>query len=76
MMIEIMEEILHLMRMAKRKTKAVQSGQGAEGEVRTFLDAILQGTASPIPFEEIYSTSKVTFGVLESVRTGQAVRLG
>jgi polar amino acid transport system substrate-binding protein len=59
----------------KKEKKLLSQDKGQKTEVRTFLDAILQGAASPIPFEEIYSTSKVTFGILESIKTGQAITL-
>jgi polar amino acid transport system substrate-binding protein len=59
----------------KKEKKLLSQDKGQKAEVKTFLDAILQGTASPIPFEEIYSTSKVTFGILGSIRTGQAITL-
>jgi polar amino acid transport system substrate-binding protein len=59
----------------KKEKKHLSQDKGQKAEVRTFLDAIVQGTAGPIPFTEIYSTSKVTFGILESIRTSQAVKL-
>jgi predicted dehydrogenase len=59
----------------KKEKKLFSQDKGQKAEVRTFLDAILQGKPSPIPFEELYSASKVAFGILESIRTGQAIRI-
>ncbi|MBM4333125.1 MAG: zinc-binding dehydrogenase [Deltaproteobacteria bacterium] len=58
----------------KKEKKHFTQDKGQKAEVRTFLDAILQGKPSPIPFEEIYSTSRVTFAILESLRTSQVVK--
>lgn len=59
----------------KKEKKLLSQDKGQKEEVRVFIDAILKGQVAPIPFEEIYSASMVTFGILESIKTGQAVRL-
>ena len=39
------------------------------------MQAILEGKPSPIPWNELLNTSLVTFGVLESMRTGKSVHV-
>jgi len=65
---------LHV-RGKKTEKKLVSQDKGQKAEISAFVDAIVSGKPSPIPFEEIYSTSKATFAILESIRTGQVVRL-
>jgi predicted dehydrogenase/threonine dehydrogenase-like Zn-dependent dehydrogenase len=59
----------------KQVKKLMSQDKGQKQEVRAFIDCILQGRAAPITFEDLYSTSLVTFKIIESLRTGQAVRL-
>jgi hypothetical protein len=42
--------------------------------VEQFLQSILDGK-SLIPFEEIVAVTKATFAVLESIKTGQIVKI-
>lgn len=49
--------------------------KGQKEEVKLFIDAVKQGKATPIPIEEIFSTTQTCFGILESIRTGQSVKL-
>jgi polar amino acid transport system substrate-binding protein len=46
--------------------------KGQKKEVVTFIDSILKGRGGPIPFEEIYSASLVTFRIIDSLRSGQS----
>jgi predicted dehydrogenase len=59
-----------------RKTvkKRLNQDKGQKDEVHAFIQAVLDGGASPISWEEIYSTSIVSFNILESVRTGSCIR--
>jgi predicted dehydrogenase/threonine dehydrogenase-like Zn-dependent dehydrogenase len=59
----------------KKEKKLVSQDKGQKEEVRAFIDAVLKGQGAPIPFAEIYSASKVTFGIVEALRIGQAIRL-
>jgi len=58
----------------KRKTLLAQD-KGQKEEVKQFVEAIRKGGKSPIPFEEIYHTSLVTFKIIESIRTGKSITL-
>lgn len=53
-----------------KTTSLKSSGKGHSQEVAAFIKAIQQGAASPISFESIYYTTKTTFKILDSIRTG------
>ena len=59
----------------KKDKKLMNQDKGQKNEVQVFLRAVKDGHPSPIPFEQIYNTSLVTFKSLESLRSGNAVRL-
>jgi polar amino acid transport system substrate-binding protein len=59
----------------KTEKKLISQDKGQKEEVKAFVDAVVQGGRAPIPFAEICSTSKVTFSILESLRSDQSVRL-
>lgn len=59
----------------KREKKLSSQDKGQAKCVKTFLEAIQCGAPDPIPFEELYTTSLVTFRIQESLRTGTMVRL-
>jgi polar amino acid transport system substrate-binding protein len=60
-----------------RRTSENQLNQdkGQKAEVTTFMRAILNGGTPPIGLDELFSTSLVTFKALESIATGQTIRL-
>jgi predicted dehydrogenase len=59
----------------KQVKRLMSQDKGQKQEVRAFIDCILQGHSAPIPFDELYSASLVTFKIIESLRMGQAVRI-
>ena len=59
----------------KRDKKLLSQAKGQKKEIKAFLGALLEGHQHPIALEEIFSTSLVTFKILESLRTGQSIRL-
>jgi predicted dehydrogenase len=59
----------------KRERKQLSQDKGQRNEVRLFLDAVINGGTAPIPFEELYSTSLVTFKIAESLWKGVSIRL-
>jgi predicted dehydrogenase/threonine dehydrogenase-like Zn-dependent dehydrogenase len=59
----------------KRKMKLKKQDKGHAAGVKAFIDAIREGKPSPIPFEEIYLSSRATFAVLESIRERKMVHL-
>ncbi|MGQ9689226.1 MAG: bi-domain-containing oxidoreductase, partial [Desulfobaccales bacterium] len=60
----------------RRQTKKLLAqDKGQKQEVRAFVEAILQGTGPPIPFDELYCTSLATFRIVEALRGGKVVRI-
>ena len=47
--------------------KLKQQDKGHAAEVRQFLDAVKNGKPTPIPFDEIYLTTRCSFAILESI---------
>jgi predicted dehydrogenase len=60
----------HGCRHAPVKTK---QEKGFWGEIQAFLEAVRRGGVAPISFESIVRTTRVTFAILESLRTGQEI---
>ncbi|HEY6951905.1 MAG TPA: bi-domain-containing oxidoreductase, partial [Bacteroidota bacterium] len=58
-------------RIVEKKTNTVQKGH--KEEIEAFLHSVEGGTGSPIPFEALVATSKVTFKILESLRMGSPI---
>jgi len=56
----------------KRKVKSINQDKGFIGELKAFAEGIKMGR-NPIPFESLYNTTKTTFKILESIRTGKVV---
>jgi predicted dehydrogenase len=59
----------------KKEKKLLTQDKGQPAEVKEFIDAIIKGAGAPIPFDEIYSTSFVTFKIVESLGTGMCVSI-
>jgi hypothetical protein len=47
--------------------------KGQAEEVRQFVAAVKAGTAMPIAFDDIVASTRATFAILKSLRTGQGV---
>jgi len=56
-------------------TKLLGQNKGQKGEVKHFIDTIVNGESPLISLEEIYSSSLVTFKILESLKIGQCVKI-
>jgi len=59
----------------KRGKKLLSQDKGQKAEVRMFLDAVINNREAPIPFSELYSTSLVTFKIIESIQKGVGIRI-
>jgi predicted dehydrogenase len=59
----------------RREHKLLSQDKGQKSEVRAFLEAVRTGGPPPIASEEQFSTSRATFRILESIRTGQSEKL-
>lgn len=65
---------LRMFGKTKQKKKLLNLDKGQKIMVELFLKSILNGEPL-IPFEEIYSVNKATFAVLESIKTGNVVKI-
>jgi len=65
---------LHVFGKKKLKRKLFNQDKGQAKMVNDFIDSILNGTPSPISFEEISAVMKACFAVLESLKTGLMVK--
>lgn len=59
----------------EEKTKMRAADKGQAEEVRAVCRMVLEGTPSPIPLEELAATTRATFRILDSLRTGQPVEV-
>jgi polar amino acid transport system substrate-binding protein len=59
----------------KKEKKLLTQDKGQKNEIRLFMDAVISGKSELISFKELHSTSRVTFAVLESLRTGNSIKL-
>ncbi|HST50615.1 MAG TPA: bi-domain-containing oxidoreductase [Pyrinomonadaceae bacterium] len=57
------------------RTKLRAQDKGQREEVRAVCASVLAGTPAPIPLDELASTTRATFRILDSLRTGQPVRV-
>lgn len=57
----------------KKSLKLKKVDKGHNEEVRQFMDSVKKGTASPIPFSELFHTSLVTLKVLEAMREKRTI---
>jgi predicted dehydrogenase len=57
----------------KKSTKSFSGDKGHAAEMKALLDGFESGTGSPVSIDSLAATSRVTFAVLESLRTGCAV---
>ena len=65
---------LRLFGKSKQKKKLLNLDKGQKQMVEQFLQSLLTGKPL-IPFEEIVAVTKATFAVLESIKTGQVVKI-
>lgn len=67
-------QMLTLYQQGKRRAFKLRTiDKGHRTEVTTFLNAVRDGAASPIPLESLVATSRVSFRILESLRVGAPV---
>ena len=59
----------------KRTTKKFDGTKGHREEVVATIEAMRSGSSMPIPFRSLVETTRVTFAALESLATGQPIRL-
>jgi len=64
-----------LARGRKRKVDKFNGDKGHAEEVRQTLAAMKEGTPMPISFQSLYDTTMATLAAMESLETGEVVRL-
>jgi predicted dehydrogenase/threonine dehydrogenase-like Zn-dependent dehydrogenase len=57
------------------RTKLRAQDKGQREEVRAVCAALLGGGPAPIPLEELATTTRATFRILDSLRTGRAINV-
>ncbi len=57
------------------KVKNRKQDKGHRAEAARFLEAVRTGTPPPIPFEEIYDSTRATLKILESIQTREAAEI-
>jgi predicted dehydrogenase len=57
----------------RRRERSPRQDKGFAEEMRRFLAAIRTGGPMPIPFEALLASSLATLGIVESLRSGEAV---
>lgn len=73
--IDDFKELAFYSRGKKRVKKLLSQDKGQQNEVKDFIEAIRSGADHLIPFEEIYSTTMVTFKIIESLRSAACVKV-
>ena len=62
--------------LGKKKVKKLLSqDKGQKTEVKQFIEAILNGPREVIPFKEIHSAALAAFKIIESIRSGECLRI-
>lgn len=59
----------------EKETKLADQDKGQAEEVRRVCETVLQGGEPPITLDDIAATTRATFRILDSLRTGEAVWL-
>jgi len=58
-----------------RQNRRINQDKGQKNQVKAFVNAIIDGTVSPIAPSEIYSSTFATFRIIESIRCGECVKM-
>ena len=59
----------------KKSTSSFNGDKGHAAEMKALLDGFEKGIGSPVSLESLAATSRVTFAVMESLRTGSPVHI-
>jgi predicted dehydrogenase/threonine dehydrogenase-like Zn-dependent dehydrogenase len=59
----------------EKTTKLREQDKGQREEVRTVMSVVLEGKPAPIALEDLVTTTRATFRIKESLRTGLPVEL-
>ena len=64
---------LHVFGKRHSLKRGVNQNKGHKTEVEAFLNAVKDGSHTPIVFEEIYWSTKMSFDVLKSIRERKTI---
>jgi predicted dehydrogenase/threonine dehydrogenase-like Zn-dependent dehydrogenase len=73
--IDDFKELIIYAKDKKKRKKLFSQDKGQKEEVKQFVDAIRNGTTELIPFKEIYNTSLVTFKIIDSIQSGDIIKI-
>ena len=59
----------------KKEKKLLTQDKGQKTEVKKFIETIINGGVEVIPFWEIHNASLVSFKIIESIHTGEHVKI-
>jgi polar amino acid transport system substrate-binding protein len=59
----------------KTDSHSGRQDKGQAGQLKAFIHAVAEGKPMPIPWQQLADTTRVTFAILESLRTGRPVDL-
>lgn len=59
----------------EEKVRLRKQDKGQVGEVKAVCRMVLEGASAPISLEELTATTRATFRILDSLRTGQPVEI-
>ena len=51
----------------------LNQNKGHKTEVKLFLDSIRNGDLAPIPFEEVYWSTKMSFDIISSITNNEQI---
>jgi predicted dehydrogenase len=60
----------------RRRIRKWSQDKGFDQEVAAFLQAVKTGGPPPIPLHSLVQTTRATFAIEESLRTGLPIRVG
>jgi len=67
-------KLLHIYDKGHQKEKLFNQDKGHREEVRRFLQSIRDGQEAPIPFEDVYLSTKMTFDIIESIKNNSVIK--
>ena len=57
----------------KKTEKLMNQDKGHKNEIHSFLRAIREGGKTPITFEDIYYSTKMSFDIIKSIKSGETI---
>ena len=64
---------IHVYTNKHNKSKLLNQDKGHKQEVKMFLDSIRGGKETPISFEEVYWSTKMSFDIIKSIKNNEQI---